>query len=64
LPSTNVKKETSFKVEFKNISRLKTVEIEWLFLPDEIKIEYFTNPDIMVWDVVKPWYRLKARVSG
>jgi len=54
----------TFKVEFENISRLKSVEIEWLFLPEEIKIEYFTDPTVMVWDVVKPWYRLKSRTKG
>jgi hypothetical protein len=40
---------------------LKAVNIEWLFLPDEIKIEYYTDPNVMVWDVVKPWYRLIAK---
>ena len=39
---------------------MKAVTIEWLFLPDEIKIEYFTDPKLMVWDVAKSWYRLKA----
>ena len=50
-----------FKVEFAGISRLKSVEIEWMFLPEEIKIEYFTDPNLMVWDVAKPWYRLQKR---
>jgi len=63
LPESNISKEVSFKVEFENISRLKNIEIEWLFLPDEIKIEYFTDSAVMVWDVVKPWYRLQAKGS-
>lgn len=63
LPANNPVKELVFKVEFKSISRLKSVSIEWLFLPEEIKIEYYTDPKLMVWDIAVPWYRLQAAKS-
>jgi len=62
LPTSDPSKEIVFKVEFGNISRMKAVTIQWLFLPDEIKIEYYTDPKLMVWDVAKGWYRLQAAV--
>ena len=33
----------TFKVEFRDVTRVKTVEITWIIVPNEIKIEYSSD---------------------
>jgi len=63
LPASDTTKEVVFKVDFEQISRLKSIKVQWTFLPEEIKIEYYTDPKLMVWDVAKNWYRLQKKTA-
>jgi len=58
-PATN--QEIVFKIELAEISRIKRIDVEWLFAPRQIKIEY--SSDNYLYDIGKMWYKLRDITS-